>query len=88
MQSALRGPIESSNFYVTRTELHELLANTFASLGATDRAMAHFDVVARNWQYGEEPFRDRAARAASESVRLRHHDAGGHVSNSQIALRQ
>ena len=88
LQSALRGPIESSNFYVTRTELHELLANTFVSLGATDSAIAHFDVVARSWQYGEEPFRARAARAASESVRLRHHDAGvGHASISQIALR-
>lgn len=72
LQAALRGPVESSNFYVTRTELHELLARTFMSLDATDSAVAHFDIVARSWQYGDAPFRARAAAAASESSRLRH----------------
>lgn len=72
LRAALRGPIEASNFYVTRTEIHELLAHTFMSKVATDSAVAHFDVVARSWQYGDPPFRIRAAQAAAESSRLRH----------------
>ena len=72
LQAALRGPIEASNYYVTRTELHELLARTFESMGLADSAIAHFDVVAKSWQYGDEPFRPRAAHAAAESAKLKH----------------
>ncbi|MDQ2766484.1 MAG: hypothetical protein M3Y30_04940 [Gemmatimonadota bacterium] len=88
LQAALRGPIESSNFYVTRTELHELLARTFASFGATDSAIVHFDVVAKSWQFGDAPFRARALRAASESARLKRSDADAARSSvRQVALR-
>jgi len=72
MQAALRGPVEASNYYVTRTELHELLARTFESMGLADSAIAHFHVVAKSWQYGDEPFRTRATHAAAESAKLRH----------------
>ncbi|MEO8880166.1 MAG: BTAD domain-containing putative transcriptional regulator [Gemmatimonadaceae bacterium] len=85
LQAALRGPIEASNFYVTRTVLHELLAHTFMSLDATDSAVAHFDIVARSWQYGDAPFRARAAQAASESSRLRHAGARGRESQVGVA---
>ncbi|MBA2683712.1 MAG: hypothetical protein H0U66_04410 [Gemmatimonadaceae bacterium] len=71
LQAALRGPIEASNYYVTRTELHELLARTFESMGYRDSAMAHYGVVARNWAFGDEPFRERAVRAAAASARLK-----------------
>lgn len=72
LQAALRGPVEASNYYVTRTELHELLARTFESMGITDSAITHFNVVAKSWHYGDEPFRTRAALAAAESAKLRH----------------
>jgi DNA-binding SARP family transcriptional activator len=75
LQAALRGPIEASNFYVTRTELHELLARTYESMGLADSAIAHFNVVAKSWQYGDEPFRTRAAHAAAESAKLSHSTA-------------
>jgi DNA-binding SARP family transcriptional activator len=89
LQSALRGPIESSNFYVTRTELHELLAQTFVAMGEPDSAIVHFDVVAKSWRFGEAPFRARALHAASESARLKHGgaDAAG-ASVHQVALRR
>ena len=87
LQSALRGPIESSNYYVTRTELHELLARTFATMGKADSAVAHYDVVARSWQFGEAPFHARALRAASESARLKHSVArAARGSVRQVAL--
>ena len=89
LQSALRGPVEASNFYVTRTELHELLARTFASLGAKDSAIVHYDVVARSWQFGDAPFRARAVHAASESARLKRSDADATpASVRQVALRR
>ena len=33
-----RGPVEASNYYVTRTELHELLAQSFARAHPPDSA--------------------------------------------------
>ena len=72
LEAALRGPVEASNYYVTRTEVHEMLARTFESMGDADSAAVHYDVVARSWEYGDEPFRARAVRAAAESAKLRH----------------
>ena len=78
LQSALRGPIESSNFYVTRTELHELLAHTFAAMGNADSAITHYDVVAKSWHVrrGTVPgacvarcVRERASQTGSREPR-------------------
>jgi hypothetical protein len=90
LQAALRGPIEASNFYVTRTELHELLARTFEAMGTADSAIAHYDVVAKNWQYADEPFRARAAVAAAQSVKLRHSASadGPHAGIARLAQRR
>jgi DNA-binding SARP family transcriptional activator len=63
LQPALRGNLEASNYYITRTELHELLARAFAALHAPDSAASHYQIVATNWQYGDPPFRARAAAA-------------------------
>src|SRR6185312_905908 len=65
MQGALRGPMDASNFYLTRTEVHELLARSFAAAGETDSAAAHLSVVARVWRDGDAAFRVRARRAAT-----------------------
>jgi DNA-binding SARP family transcriptional activator len=90
LQAALRGPIEASNFYVTRTELHELLARTFEAMGMADSAIAHYDVVAKNWQYADESFRARAAVAAAQSVKLRHSASadGPHAGIARLAQRR
>jgi DNA-binding SARP family transcriptional activator len=90
LQAALRGPIEASNFYVTRTELHELLARTFEAMGAADSAIAHYNVVARSWQYADEPFRARAAVAAAQSVKLRRASSadGLHAGIARLAQRR
>ena len=90
LQAALRGPIEASNFYVTRTELHELLARTFEAMGTADSAIAHYDVVAKNWQYADESFRARAAVAAAQSVKLRHSASadGPHAGIARLAQRR
>jgi predicted Zn-dependent protease len=71
LQSALRGTFDGSNFYMTRTELHELLAQAFATDGQPDSARAHYAVVARAWRTGDASFRARAESAEAKSgVRL------------------
>ncbi|HKV52488.1 MAG TPA: hypothetical protein VJO52_14940, partial [Gemmatimonadaceae bacterium] len=67
---ALRGPIEASGYYLTRTEIHELLAQSFEAAGQADSAAAHYAIVARTWKDGDPPFRRRAAAAEAAARRL------------------
>ena len=55
VRSALRGGIEGSGLYVTRTELHELLAQLFDAASQRDSAAAHYAVVERAWR-SADPF--------------------------------
>lgn len=64
LQPALRGGLDASNWYVTRTALHELLAQAFAAAGVRDSAAQHYAYVATAWHKGDPPFRERAALAA------------------------
>ncbi len=50
LQAALRGDLQSSNLWVTRTELHELLARAFAGAGQADSARVHWRAVASAWR--------------------------------------
>jgi DNA-binding SARP family transcriptional activator len=62
-RSALHGGLEANNFYVTRTELHELLAQAFEAAGEPDSAAAQYEKVARAWSGGDAAFRARAESA-------------------------
>jgi hypothetical protein len=61
LQSALRGGLEASNYFLTRTEVHELLAQCFAAAGLADSARAHATWVARAWVNAEPEFASRRA---------------------------
>jgi tetratricopeptide (TPR) repeat protein len=63
LQQALRGGIDGSNLYITRTELHELLAQAFAAAGAKDSAAVHYREVVRAWEKGDPPFQIRRRAA-------------------------
>jgi predicted Zn-dependent protease len=65
LQPALRGDIDASNLYVTRTELHELLAKAFDLLAQRDSAAAHYRAVSRAWTRADPAYRSRrdSARA-------------------------
>ena len=63
LQAALRGGIEGSNLYITRTELHELLARAFVAAGRSDSAAVHYREVARAWEKGDPPFQVRRQQA-------------------------
>ncbi len=63
LQPALRGSIESSNLYVTHTELHELLAQAWDAANGRDSARAHYRFVASAWKRADPMLQARRARA-------------------------
>lgn len=63
LQSSLRGEIDASNLYITRTDLHELLAEAFDRAGQRDSAAAHHQAVVNAWRRADaryQPRRDRS----------------------------
>jgi DNA-binding SARP family transcriptional activator/TolB-like protein len=63
LQAALRGGIDGSTLYITRTELHELLAKAFAEAGQRDSAALHYRAVERAWAKGDPAFQARRKSA-------------------------
>jgi len=66
LRPALHGPLDASNFYVTHTELHEMLAHAWETAGNADSAAAHYAYVARAWSKADAPFAARAAAARNK----------------------
>jgi len=65
--AALRGGLESSNLYITHTELHELLGRAFEAAGMRDSAAVQYRWVATAWRDGDAPFRARARAAEAKT---------------------
>jgi DNA-binding SARP family transcriptional activator/tetratricopeptide (TPR) repeat protein/TolB-like protein len=74
LQPALRGPFESANLYLSRTELHALLGRAHEAAGERDRAAAHYRHVLHAWQHADPQFH---ARRDSVRMRLELLDGGG-----------
>ncbi len=70
LEPALRGGLDGSNLYVTRTELHELLGRAFDRAGRVDSARAHYAQAAQAWRHADPAFQDR--RRAVEEWLARH----------------
>jgi len=68
LQPALRGEIDASNLYVTRTELHEVLARAFDAAGQRDSAVAHYGAVVRAWRRADPVYRARRDSAQARLV--------------------
>jgi len=68
-RAAVEGAIDASNYYVTQTELRELLAQAHDAAGQPDSAAAHYRLVEQQWNEGDAPFRARA-RAAGTRARV------------------
>ncbi len=71
LQPALRGKLDASNFYVTHTEIRELLAQAWDSAGRADSASVHYTWVARAWEHGDPQYAKRAAAARDRALALR-----------------
>ena len=68
---ALRGEVDASNLYVTRTELHELLAQAYDRAGDRDSAAVHYQAVVRAWGNADEMFHARRDAAKMWLARYR-----------------
>jgi len=67
VQAALHGAIEGSGLYITRTEMHELLAQLFEAAGQRDSASAHYAIVARAWVSADSSLATRRLAAERRS---------------------
>ena len=63
VRAALHGELDGSSLYVSRTELHELLGQAFAAMGARDSAAVHYRAVANAWEHADPAFQARHDRA-------------------------
>jgi predicted Zn-dependent protease len=70
VQPALRGGQDASNLYITRTELHELLAQAFDGAGVQDSAAVHYRIVVNSWRRADSNFVGR--REAAQRWLARH----------------
>ena len=70
LQPALRGPLDASNLYVTRTELQELLAQAHDAAGARDSAATYYRKVMRAWLGADPEFRSRQRAAQQRLIEL------------------
>ena len=70
VRAALHGDIDGNNLYMTRTDLHELLAQAFDSLKRRDSAAVHYRAVLKAWARADPVYharRDRARVALARS---------------------
>lgn len=70
LQPALRGPLDASNLYVTHTELHEMLARAFETVGQRDSAIFHYRWVVAAWRNADPEFRPRVEAAQARLTQL------------------
>jgi DNA-binding SARP family transcriptional activator len=70
VRAALHGGIDGSNLYVTRTELHEVLARAFERLGQRDSAAVHYRAVVQAWAGSDLAYRERLDRARASLTAL------------------
>jgi tetratricopeptide (TPR) repeat protein/TolB-like protein len=66
LQAALRGGVEGSSLYVTRTELHEALGRAWEAAGRPDSAAVQHTYVVKAWRTADSQF-----YARRDSVRMR-----------------
>ncbi|HEX7120192.1 MAG TPA: BTAD domain-containing putative transcriptional regulator [Longimicrobiales bacterium] len=74
LRAAFHGPVQSSNLYITHTDLHELLGRAFEAAGEPDSAAAHYRWVLRALRDADPAFH---ARRDSARARLATLDARG-----------
>ncbi len=67
---ALRGALDASNLYVSRTELHEALARAWDAANQPDSARVHWEAVVHAWRTADPMFRERRAAAERRLVAL------------------
>jgi tetratricopeptide (TPR) repeat protein len=65
IRAALHGELDGSSLYMSRTELHELLAQAFDQAGQRDSAAVHYRAVVKAWARADPMFTARRDSARS-----------------------
>ena len=63
LRPAIRGGVDGSNTYMSRTELHEAMAQAFEQAGQPDSASVHWRAVESAWRHADPQFAERYLRA-------------------------
>jgi DNA-binding SARP family transcriptional activator/tetratricopeptide (TPR) repeat protein len=63
VRAALHGELDGSSLYMSRTELHELLAQAFDQAGMRDSAAVHYRAVVKAWARADPMFHARRDHA-------------------------
>ena len=63
VRAALHGELDGSSLYMSRTELHELLAQAFDQAGQRDSAAVHYRAVVKAWAHADRMFHARRDQA-------------------------
>lgn len=71
LRPALHGAIDASNYYVTRTDIEEMLAEAFAAAGARDSAAVYYRYVLDAWRRAEPAFQARITHARRQLATMR-----------------
>ncbi|MGQ0538371.1 MAG: hypothetical protein ACT4R6_05440, partial [Gemmatimonadaceae bacterium] len=69
LRAALRSGLDSAALYLTRTQVHELLAQVFDANRQPDSAAAHYALVERAWRGADPILADRYAAAKARLAR-------------------
>jgi DNA-binding SARP family transcriptional activator/tetratricopeptide (TPR) repeat protein len=72
VRAALHGDLDGANLYVTRTDLHELLAQAFDRLGLRDSARVHYRAVVRAWERADPVYDARRDSARTRLSAMEH----------------
>ena len=70
LRAAFRGPLDSSGFYATQTQLHQLLGRAFEAAGHPDSAAVHYRRVLAAWDGADPEFRSPRDSVAARLARL------------------
>ena len=68
LRPAIRGGVDGSNTYTSRTELHEALAQAFEQAGQADSARLHWRAVESGWRHADPEFRERYLAARRKAA--------------------
>jgi tetratricopeptide (TPR) repeat protein len=67
LRPAIRGGVDGSNTYTSRTALHEVMALAFEQAGQADSARAHWRAVESAWRRADPQFRERYLAAKQKA---------------------
>jgi tetratricopeptide (TPR) repeat protein len=70
LQPTFRGGLEASNLYITRSELHALLAQAWDAAGRADSAATHYSALVAAWRRADPHLRDQVMAARQRLAAL------------------